>query len=721
MSDVFALDQAGRRELEEQARLNPLDLSQVEPTTFEGTGRGIGLGIMRGGARVGQFIGMAAAAPVALYEYATDQEGRYLDPYFKAIDEYANNAVDFWTPAQGDVGKAGQVLGGLGEIALPLMAGAGNPTLLIGSQEFGTATDLSRQGVDAATAVQTALLQGSATAVGFKIPFLGGTLGTRMTSGAGGNLIINAATAKGTRELLEAHGYVDQAAAFDPLDPTARFVDVLTGLAFGAIAHGTAPRLTPVQVAAIATAADAKHMQSDTAPGIPADLKSAVAHQAAMEQAVEALVAGDPVTAPADVLDASYVKRARDPAPDLPTELTDLDPRPPLPVELQNIPEYPNLKPEQRAVEQKFRAEILADVDAAIARYEKMPEAKGGKVLNTDLARELSADYRANRALSAAVHEPASALVKAMYARRLQQAPKQGEEPLVLFTAGGTGAGKSSGLKLQPGVIDRAQIVYDTNMGSLTSAVEKIEQALAAGKRVQIMYVFRDPIEALENGALPRAMRMEAEDGSGRTVPIDEHLDTHFGSNEVAHVLAARYGNNQAVELFYVDNSLGRGKAKLAQLGELPRADRRAYNDTREQAVAAIEKARGEGRASEAIAAGFLDSAPATRARAGDRSGVPGQPEPGVARGETGKLTPKPPGDAGGIPPEDVFAVQAAREAALDPALLVPTDVLDADGVPVAVTAAELLARADQELAAAQKDARGFEAAIDCFLRTGSG
>jgi hypothetical protein len=54
-------------------------------------------------------------------------------------------------------------------------------------------------------------------------------------------------------------------------------------------------------------------------------------------------------------------------------------------------------------------------------------------------------------------------------------------------------------------VVDRAAIVYDTNLSTLRSAVEKIEQALDAGKRVYIAYVHRDPVEALVRGALPRA------------------------------------------------------------------------------------------------------------------------------------------------------------------------------------------------------------------------
>lgn len=47
------------------------------------------------------------------------------------------------------------------------------------------------------------------------------------------------------------------------------------------------------------------------------------------------------------------------------------------------------------------------------------------------------------------------------------------------------------------------------------------------------------------------------------------------------------------------------------------------------------------------------------------------------------------------------------------------TGALDADGNPVTVSARELMAQADAEIAAAQQDARGFAAAAACFLQRG--
>lgn len=50
-----------------------------------------------------------------------------------------------------------------------------------------------------------------------------------------------------------------------------------------------------------------------------------------------------------------------------------------------------------------------------------------------------------------------------------------------------------------------------------------------------------------------------------------------------------------------------------------------------------------------------------------------------------------------------------------------PTGMLDEEGRPVTVSARELLAQADDDIKAAQQDARGFAAAAACFLQRGFG
>ena len=53
---VFDLDPQGRKSLDQQAALNPLDLSTIKPGFFEGLGKATGMGVARGGARAGNAV-----------------------------------------------------------------------------------------------------------------------------------------------------------------------------------------------------------------------------------------------------------------------------------------------------------------------------------------------------------------------------------------------------------------------------------------------------------------------------------------------------------------------------------------------------------------------------------------------------------------------------------------------------------------------------------------
>jgi hypothetical protein len=717
---VFDLDTKGQEALAEESRLNPISIDDVHVGAFTGLGRGIGSGIMRGGARAAQFLGMTGGAllqmagppvePVSeagLDAYGSDADlarERVSDAYFSKVDEYANNAVDHWTPAHAEVGKAGQVLGGFGEIVLPLMAGGGNPTLLIGGQEMGQATDLAREGVDAGTAVRSGVIQGAASAVGFKLPFLGSSVTSKMLTGAVGNTAVGAWTAATQRAWLESDGYKQLAEQYDPLDVEARAVDLLSGAAFGGLEH-----VMPGDRDAIAVANNAKHFQHDTAPGMPADIAASVAHQDALETAIEQTLRGEPVSVPAAVTQAEFLPRERDATGQARVQAFE-DEFGPTTEEATGpqIPRAANLPSAERPIESAFRAKVGKDVDTAIADYARLEDSQGGKVLNTDVARELSPDYLKNRTLSAAVHEPASWLVKEMYARKLAEPPGPGEDPLVLFSAGGTGAGKTTGLAAVPEVTNRAQIIYDTNMNKLSSAIDKIDQALEAGKDVHIVYTYREPIEALKSGALPRATRQEKQFGSGRTVPVGEHLATHIGSRAVIEQIAAHYAGDSRVTMDVIDNSRGKNSAKAVNLHEIPKPTEEAYNSLREQAIQTLEAERAAGRISDAVYHGFAGterSRPEARGpSSGDHSGDRGQSE--QAHVGTARL-------------DDPLTT--AVQASLDEAdIQVPTGEIDAEGNPVTRSARELLAEADAEIVKAENDGKGIMAAVTCFLQRGA-
>lgn len=233
-------------------------------------------------------------------------------------------------------------------------------------------------------------------------------------------------------------------------------------------------------------------------------------------------------------------------------------------------------------------------------------ETKGGRILNTDAARELFPEYAADRTLSAQVHEPASQFVKNLYTEKLSKPTPQGLDNTVVFTAGGTGAGKTSAIRRASqeasDAINNAEMIYDTNMNTFKSADDKIQQALKAGRNVQVFYTYRDPVKALTEGALPRASKMEEAFGSGRTVPLSEHLKTHVGSQQTIKELAEKYKNNDNVMIRAIDNSKGVEDIKYMDINKIPKLNE---TELRKKLNEALEKSKSN--ISEAIYRGTKD------------------------------------------------------------------------------------------------------------------
>ena len=272
-------------------------------------------------------------------------------------------------------------------------------------------------------------------------------------------------------------------------------------------------------------------------------------------------------------------------------------------------PTLPQTPQSANPIEQAYFDRLTNDYPGLVAQYAQEPESEGGKIINTDIAREMSSEYKADRTRSADVHEPSSAFMKKLYADKLSKPTPKGKDNTVVFTAGGTGAGKTTALQASRQVsegVRNAEMVYDTNMNSFDSADKKIRQALDANRKVSIIYTYRDPVEALTGGALKRATRMEQDMGTGRTVPLSEHAKTHIGARKVVEQLQDKYKDHPKVKIQVIDNSRGPGKAMLSSLDKLPKLDENAI---RKGLQDALEQAHRTGAISPAIFRGTADYA----------------------------------------------------------------------------------------------------------------
>lgn len=224
----------------------------------------------------------------------------------------------------------------------------------------------------------------------------------------------------------------------------------------------------------------------------------------------------------------------------------------------------------------KLEQKIFSDFDKAVEEYSALPETKSGKLLDTDQARELSPEYRADRSLAPKVHEAASAFTQRAFERRMAEAPDGG---LVLFMAGGGGAGKSSAESLLSADMDRANTILDGTLSSYDKAARNIQLALDNNQSVRIVYVYREPVEAMRNGVLTRAMKR------GRTVTIDAVVKGHAGSSEVVRKLQTAFGNNPNFKIKVIDNSRGPDGAVVSSLDAVPVVKREGLKEKLQNAT----------------------------------------------------------------------------------------------------------------------------------------
>lgn len=209
-----------------------------------------------------------------------------------------------------------------------------------------------------------------------------------------------------------------------------------------------------------------------------------------------------------------------------------------------------NMQAGTSAGEAAIAAELLADVDAAPIEYVQRYRERFAHVLNGDNASELfdtyarSAETRATRV--AVVRRAAAQVVERTYQTLLSEPIPCDRVPLVVFTSGGNGSGKSTSVSVEA----PEHIVFDSTLSQFQPSSEKIDHALAAGHEVDVRHLARDPVAAWR-GVLHRAMH----EGMGRTVTLTGHIQTHRGAREVFLRLRERFSNDRRVRFLIWQNT----------------------------------------------------------------------------------------------------------------------------------------------------------------------
>ena len=216
--------------------------------------------------------------------------------------------------------------------------------------------------------------------------------------------------------------------------------------------------------------------------------------------------------------------------------------------------------------------------------YAQLPGTDAGHVIDVDMVRELSPQYRADRSQAARIHRAASDLSKELFAQALARPVAQGRDPVAVFTAGGGGSGKSTAIRQLLGE-GRADVTLDGTLSKLERARQQVQAALDSGRNVQIRYVYRSPAKAAQ-GAIERAI------ASGRPVPVDVLAQAHANAPRVVKALAQEYAGHEKVEIIFIHNDgESLADAFVAPVEEIPDVDEQEARRAFESAVDAAWRA----------------------------------------------------------------------------------------------------------------------------------
>lgn len=229
------------------------------------------------------------------------------------------------------------------------------------------------------------------------------------------------------------------------------------------------------------------------------------------------------------------------------------------------------------------------------AEYAALRGTNGGRVIDVDMVRELSPEYRADRSLSPQIHGSASALAKKLYAAQLARPAGQEGDGSVLLMAGGGGSGKSSMRQVHLRGLN-PDVTLDGTLSKLKTAQQRVQEALDSGRTVKIFYVYRSP-EKSADGAVERAAR------TGRPVPVDVLAQAHAGARKVVEELQQEYNGDGRVEIVAVWNNGQESDSRPTALQEVPHVDE---DQARQAFREAASRSYASGKISRATFEAFL-------------------------------------------------------------------------------------------------------------------
>jgi cobalamin-dependent methionine synthase I len=239
---------------------------------------------------------------------------------------------------------------------------------------------------------------------------------------------------------------------------------------------------------------------------------------------------------------------------------------------------YPGLDAEERKVEGEFAAQLAGNLEATRRSYEALGDARGGLILDRNIAQELSPLYSEDRASrqrwSVATLEPAGAFVDWYFEQRLEDFKKRDLPALIAFNSGGQGSGKTTATRELD--VSEADLVMDGTLQNFERSLKHIQAAIDAGQYVEIRFVYCTWEQALRN------MLKRAVEEGGRIVPLSRAAGGHFHAARSALKFLNLFAHRFNFAFWIADNSRTVGEVPSMAVRETPDWLRERLHPSRE-------------------------------------------------------------------------------------------------------------------------------------------
>ncbi|MEO0035937.1 MAG: hypothetical protein RLZZ501_1960 [Pseudomonadota bacterium] len=296
------------REDLEAGRVNPPD--PHDPSAYPGffdeawasIPRGLHAGMTAAQAAVGRGLGsvLLPLAEQADVTFGTGFAGGLEDAIGRA-SQVATEANQFGATTMGTGSQIVKgVAKGLTEAAPAIVAGPAGPLVAMGtvgaSEGVGSYDEAIARGVDEETARWAALATGVTAGLGALMPVTWGLRGIvpNLATSAAANAGLGAAGRYANSTILAGAGYQGMAEQYRVWDGEALATDAILGAAFTGFHQWRAGRVEPSPAAVDDALAirEARHADTDTAPGLPATPEAMAAHLDALAEIERAVVEG---------------------------------------------------------------------------------------------------------------------------------------------------------------------------------------------------------------------------------------------------------------------------------------------------------------------------------------------------------------------------------------------------------------------------------------------